>query len=274
MNLVKSQDSHRGCRDLQGWCALILRPKAQAQGLANEIKKLAGNPILMPTIELLSNPIAVSQRQHWQEAILRAEYLIAVSQGAYLLSPTEIRLSIQQNKNIKIVTMGRATSHVFEEQGQPPYFTPQPGTTSEKLLAEPFFMASNIANKEVVVLAGEDGRALIVDSLRDRGANVTKIVTYRQQKIKVDRKIVNQLINQQKFVIIATSLSMLKNFFDDLDTEQIEPFLLKPLIVVSARVAHAAKEYGFKQIFDAQGADTCSLIKALQCMAKVCDTEQ
>jgi len=274
MNSIESQGSHREGGDLTGWHTVILRPKNQGQELAEEIRKLGGKPILMPTIELLANPMAASQQQQWQEAVRQAEYLIAVSQNAYLLSPPEIKFAIKQNEKLKIVTMGRATSHVFEAQGHAPYFTPKPGTTSEKLLTEPFLMAKNMADKKVVVLAGEDGRALIVDSLRARGAKVTKIVTYRQKKVKVNTKIFSQLINQQKCVVIATSLSMLKNLIEELTNQQILQLTLKPLIVVSERVAIAAKEYGFKQIFDAQGADTLSFMKALQCMVKVCDTSE
>src|SRR5205823_2364089 len=111
----------------------------------------------------------------------------------------------------------------------PAVLFPEEHWNSEGLLALPEFQ--NIQGKKIALIRGENGRELLADTLQQRGATVTHIVTYRRTLPDLDPAPYKQLLREAKIdIIVTTSKEGVQHLY-----ELMGPLVTKvPLLVISA----------------------------------------
>jgi uroporphyrinogen-III synthase len=235
-----------GPESLKARGILVTRPREQAAGIARLIEDAGGRALLFPAIEIEDLPrAAVFDR-------LR-EFQLAV-----FVSPTAVSRALRHvaawPAGLRAAAVGGGTRRELERHGIANVIAPESGADSEALLALPEL--GEVAGKRVAIFRGEDGRALLGDTLKARGAHIEYVACYRRKRPhppfpEVDRK--------QIAAILVSSAEGLENLFTMLD-----PALLrsKPLFVPHARVAEAARAKGAHEVMTA-GASDAEMLDAL-----------
>lgn len=256
---------------LNNWRVIILRAPEQALSLMNAIKMAGGEPLTLATLEI--KPLAIPESD--LDIIEKVDVLFVSSQHAVHFAPHALWSKIAQQKKLKLLTMGKATSQALHEKGLSAFFTLPSGGTSEDLLGQPFLQEHAIKNKMVLLLAGVGGRTLVHDTLLARQAKVEWMKVYQQHNLKLELTALIQACKKiEKMAFIATSVNILNNFMSAITPEDRVWLYAKPLIVISHRIAQSAKEWGFKHIIISKGTDCEMLMLGLQNMQQICDTTQ
>lgn len=244
--------------DLQGLGILVTRPAHQADGLCELIEKAHGRPIRFPALEIAgpADPQAA-------KAVLRGvrgdDLLIFVSanavEHAFPLLPDTLP------GDLAIAAVGGATARKLEEMGLDPTLVPADRFDSEGLLALPALQS--VAGRRVFILRGNGGRALLGDTLTERGADVRYVEVY--QRLRPRRSGASLLKNWEQMVelVVATSNEILDNLFAMLGDEGGALLRATPLLVVSERMAAHAEELGVEQLVVAESASDAAVIKSI-----------
>lgn len=131
------------------------------------------------------------------------------------------------------------------------------------MLALPPFQ--NIQSKNIVIFRGQNGRELLSQTLRERGATVHAVETYLRCLPKIDKlELVNMWReNPLDAIIITSSLAFqsLITLFGEANLHYIQNL---PFIVVGERMEAFVKAKGVKNIIVALGAGDQELKVALQ----------
>jgi uroporphyrinogen-III synthase len=154
---------------LQGVGVLVTRPRAQAAELIELIQNNGGNAISFPVIEIVPRDKS------------------AIEADLARLPPPDIALFVSRNavahglgyaEGAIIGAVGPSTAAAIEAGGQTVGIQPDQGFDSEYLLAEPALQ--NISGKNIRIIRGHDGRELLADTLRARGATVDYLSVYER----------------------------------------------------------------------------------------------
>lgn len=259
-------------RPLWGWHIVILRSKHQARSLYEQIQVCGGEPILLPTIDIFPLTFSSQQLERDQNRLRQADLIFIASANVVYCLPEALLLLLQGN-NSCIVTMGKATTQTLAEKSIEVFFTAPSGSTSESVLEQSFLQMDKVSGKEIVLLAGEDGRTLLADTLSQRGAHIHWIKVYRQQPIKLNLKpFIASWRLQRDFCFVVMSHHSLENLLVAFPSEDLTWLHSQMLVTISQRIALKAKEWGFQHIFVAQGAHPEEIGSALQEMAQACGT--
>lgn len=239
---------------LKGWHVVIMRQPHQAQALVTLVESLHGCPIVLPTVDIIPCVLSNAVITAGCARIQNAAHIIVVSQNAIQCAP-KAWIEALQNSNAKTISMGKSTSQALAELNIPTFFTPEPGTTSESLLEATFLQTENIQGKNIVILAGEEGRLVLSKTLQARGAQVEMQLTYKQSKRHFDigAEIARWSLSEN-FILTAFSSHSLEFFLTDLSKSSRDWSVRQPLIVMGERIAAQAKEWGFKHIAIAKSA--------------------
>lgn len=240
---------------LQGIKALVTRPQPQA--LAQHLQHLGAQAICWPTIEIVAINDNHALKQQLKSAA-QADTLIFVSQYAVEIAFMLAKQHLMQFDR-QVLAVGQRTAERLQQQGLSQVVSPRQ-QNSEGLLALP--QLQQVAKQQIVIIAGENGRALLQDTLTKRLARVEKIAVYRRQLPKNDTGILQQnwpSIN----VLISTSADGLRHLVTLLQPLFAQMLFDKPLLVVSRNMLQLAQQLGFKQIIQAQAADDRSISTAL-----------
>jgi uroporphyrinogen-III synthase len=123
-----------------------------------------------------------------------------------------------------------------------------------------------VAGRRVVIVRGNDGRPLLGDALRERGAEVVYAEVYAR---RLPRRSTASLVrgwDQLVQVVTATSNTVLDNLFELLGAEGGDLLRRTPLLVVSRRMADHARASGCRQVYLAPSAHDQDLLEALCAM--------
>lgn len=254
---------------LKGWQVVIMRPSHQAQSLIEAVKSYGGAPYFLPLMEI--QPLALTATQCSQaKTMANLCYVIVTSANAVYCTPEEI-LNILRSRETPLVTMGKATTQALNEKDLRVFFTAPLGSTSETLLQQSFLNTEVVQGQTILLLAGEGGRTVLAETLKERGADIVWLKTYRQYNTPVDIVNLLQLWQEnQRYCFVATSSRVLASLRKLVSTEHFLWLQACPCIVVSERIALQAREYGFQHIFVAKAPHTDEILESLQEMAQLC----
>jgi uroporphyrinogen-III synthase len=235
---------------------LVTRPREQSATLAAYIAERGGIPFIFPTLEI----VPVEPVGGWQllfDQLKNAD--IAIFTSANAVREVMSRLPKLENHG-EIAAIGVATQMALADYDVKCDWLPMRDYRSEGLLALPIFQ--NMRDKKILLFAGEGGREYLQDVLSDRGASIEKIAVYRRECPHDDRLPLEQFFDSsQPKIIISTSMESLDNLLK-LSHGFGEPRDL-PLLVISQRMALAAKELGFQTILTAENASNEAIVAAL-----------
>ena len=157
-------------RALSGVGVLVTRPQSQSQDLVEAIEARGGTAICFPVLEIIPrDPTEVAARV---AALRDPDIVIFVSRNA-------VRFGLSCAARGLVAAVGPATAAALEESGRKADILPASGFDSEHLLAEP--VLQDVTDQVVRIVRGSDGRELLANTLRKRGALVEYLSVYTRR---------------------------------------------------------------------------------------------
>lgn len=214
---------------LDGHRVWLTRPANQNENWATALAEAGAEVDIEPllSIEEPDEPRQVN------EALVRAEntdILIACSANAVRWTR---RLRPEFAPVGELFAIGQATATVLEDIAGQPVMYPH-GTDSEALLA--LSAMTNVAGRNIALLAGQGGRTLLRDTLFHRGALVEKVTTYRRARRTLSNTRLKSLVDWADTIVI-TSGDALDHLCALLVDARVDPAGLPELVVPSQRTS-------------------------------------
>jgi uroporphyrinogen-III synthase len=145
--------------------------------------------------------------------------------------------------------VGKATAAALTEAGYRVDLVPRRRFDSEGLLALP--QLQQLAGSKVLIVRGEGGRALLGDSLRERGGDLVYAEVYRRSCPDVDPAPLLARWDREVDLVSATSNDILQNLRRILGAAGWPRLKHTPLLVIGERMIALAKEMGFETLLRA-----------------------
>lgn len=252
-----------------GRSAVITRPLAQAQPLAQRLTALGLPSVIFPLLEIL--PLADTG------ALQAALQDIAEFALVMFVSPNAIDAALPfipaWPVQVAIAVVGEGSrlrlAHHGLTQDNARIFCPAPG---ERMDSESLMRCLDIPalqGRKVLVVRGETGRNFLSDMLRQAGVHVRQLPAYRRQApaMTPDRqRMLQQLAHGQHDWLITSSeaLRVLRQQAQTLpDPSSLTRLLAQRLLVSHPRIGEVAAELDFRQVELTESGDD-ALIAVLQ----------
>lgn len=237
---------------------VVTRPREQAASLMQRLSALAVRPILFPCLEI--KPI---QPNGLLEQTIAAwstfDTILFISpNAAKLVAPHVSHLSSQP----QIAAVGTGTAAALAQYGMSVTIMPEQSFTTEGLLALTAFQ--HIEGKRIAIMKGEGGRELLVNTLRQRKAEVIEVPVYQRCCPRIDpAPLLQQLQRGAVHIILVTSGEALHNFNKLLGEAGRVYWQSTPLLVSSERLAQLAYTLGATHVYQAVNASDDALVQAI-----------
>ncbi|OQW91837.1 MAG: hypothetical protein BWK79_15995 [Beggiatoa sp. IS2] len=233
---------------------LVTRPTRQADHLCQLIEAEGGQPVRLPTIEIVDMEDNSALHACCTQLNL-FDLAIFISTNAVEKALPTLLAHGNLPAHLSIAAVGQRTAETLQRWGISALYAPAP-FNSETLLTLPLLQA--VQGKRIVIFRGEGGRELLAETLRQRGATVDYINVYR----RIQPPIPNWLADSKIDLIIVTSGESLRNLWALLAghvwLSQI------PLVLMSARLVAEARALGTcAPLFVAPEASDAGLLAAV-----------
>jgi len=252
---------------LQGLRVLITRPAQQSSGLAEAIQSAGGGSVRFPLLKIseITGPEHVARIRRLIQELDHYQVAIFISVNAAQYGRQWIsRYWPQLPTSLDLYAVGPATAAALAGLGRNVNH-PAAGMSSEDLLDMPGL--ADLQGKRVLIFRGEGGRELLAGVLSERGADVTYLEMYRREGPSGTADAFLQLIREKRVnVITVTSVQILDTLCNLVDIKNSGVELI-PLLVPSQRVAVLARQAGFTQVFNCNGATDSAIVTTLQDIA-------
>jgi uroporphyrinogen-III synthase len=218
---------------LQGVGVLVTRPRAQAAELVELIESKGGNVISFPVIDIVPR----------DDCAIEAD-LARLPQPdiALYISRNAVAHGIDYSQGAIKGAVGPSTAAAIEASGQTVDIQADRGFDSESLLAQPALQ--NVSGKNIRIIRGHDGRELLADTLRARGATVDYLSVYERARPNCSPKSLADVEtawrDQRIHAITVMSVQTLKNLIVLLPDWCKKRIADVPLVTPAARVIKEA----------------------------------
>lgn len=221
---------------LTGASILVTRPVHQAGPLITAIEQAGGSAWPFPVMEIV--PGSPGEANATAADLPAADIAIFVSPNAVQhglhLVPAGTRLA----------AIGSGTAGALAEAGRPADIVPENGYDSESLLAHAGMQS--VRGLNVQIFRGQDGRALLGETLRLRGAHVRYVEVYRRQPARPSARSLDELAAYWREpgidYVIAMSEASLEYLLELLPAACLQLLPAARLVSPSARVIKTTKD--------------------------------
>lgn len=240
---------------------VVTRPRRQAQLLCALLEKMGAHVVAVPVIEILPAP---SPEQVLAQIGACSDYDLMIFISTNAVRFGRDYLPAQDMSGVQIAAVGPSTARALGEVGLDCDILPPAGFSSEALLREPSL--NDVDGKRILIVRGSGGRALLGETLTQRGATVQYAEVYRRQIPPASRARLAKLIDANEIdVITATSVETLCNIEELVGEERAEALHQVKLLTASERVVKKAAQMGFnREVLLARAPDDESLVAALR----------
>lgn len=235
---------------LDGLKVLVTRPEHQAESLCRLIAGAGGEAIAFPTIDIV--PLAINLPDNYQ--LNRHDIIIFVSQNSVVNFDGELRAKLANN--VMIIAIGASTAKFLQAEGFDNVLQPSAPAGSESVLAMPALQA--VKGKSVLIVRGQDGRQLLAETLKKRGAETDYLDVYQRAMPTPTQACIEQALFAECMII--SSINSLLNLCQLIGEKNVKN---KQLIVVSDRIKQYAIEQGFNYIDVADDASDSAVMRQI-----------
>ncbi len=248
---------------LDGIGVLVTRPAAQSAGLIAAIEASGGRAIAFPAIEIV--PLGAA-------AVCDAAARLPTPDITVFVSPNAVEYGAEFAGDATIAAVGPATAQALAASGKPADIVPTVGYDSESLLEEQALQ--NVVGKNIVIIRGTDGRQLLGDTLRERGALVHYLAVYERIPATHDAAATAAVEADWRAgnidVVTVMSVATLDNLVELLPESCVERLAGTPLVTPAARVIkEVLKRYPASHPVLASGTGADSIVDAIAVAADV-----
>ena len=252
---------------LSNQIVLITRPIDQQQGLRDAIEQRSGSVLSFPLIDIA--PLEDNAEQELVKSRVQSldnyQLLIFISTNAAKYGAQWIdKYWPQFPVGVQVMAIGPTTAILVEELLASPSYLPDSGMSSEDLLF--LEILQQVEGMKIGIFRGKGGRELLAETLKNRGALVDYLEVYQRQPINYDEGEFCDSLRQTGVTSLTVSsgesLQLLSKLL--LSGDNKRDFSLLPLLVPSNRVAQQANDLGFTNVILCKGADSQSMIEALE----------
>lgn len=214
---------------LQGVGVLVTRPQQQSHALTAAIGREGGVAVRFATIEITArNAADVTEEAH---RLPKPDIAIFVSGNA-------VRHGIEHADDARIAVVGPASAEAVVAAGRKVDIMPNDGFDSEHLLT--LSDLYDVAGKRVRIIRGQDGRELLANTLRARGAEVDYLKVYDRslplyRTDEVDALLKDWLAGKINAVTVM-SVATLENLITLLPASALPMVTRTPLVTPADRV--------------------------------------
>jgi uroporphyrinogen-III synthase len=228
---------------LAGRGVVVTRPRELASAFARRIEGLGARAIVFPTLEIQALPAPAVLGE-----IARFDFVVFVSPSAVRVAQ---RMLPPWPRGARAVAISFGTKRELDAAGIAPVIVSSATADSEGLLAVPELQ--QMAGKRVLIIRGDDGRALLGESLAARGARVEYAECYRRLRPDTDpAPLLAAWRRGEVAAVIALSAQALANF---VDLTQGALGAATPFFVPHERIARRARTLGVREIVVAAPGD-------------------
>jgi len=248
--------------DLSNLRVMVTRPVQQAGPLIQQLQAAGASPWSFPLLEIV--PCASPQLDHLISHL--EQYDIAI-----FISPNAVRYGVEaviQRRawpdTLGLATIGKGSAQELEARlGRAADIVPSNGSDSETLLKNSALQ--NVDGKQILIFRGRNGRELLANTLRARGAQVDYAEVYERLRPKVDTTPLNTALQAGTLdVILITSNEAFDNLLNMVDPANLNALYQIPLVVIHPRQAERVRQLGFiHEPILAQDGSVNAIIKAL-----------
>jgi uroporphyrinogen-III synthase len=224
----------------------VTRPAGQAEPLCRLIEVHGGRALRFPTLAIV--PAAdVGPACALIDRLDTFQCVVFVSTNAVRYGLDLIRRRWNPlPETLDCLAVGQATARALADNGVTAWEPPGGGSGSESLLALPVLQA--VDGVRILIVRGAGGRELLGETLRARGAEVHYAEVYRRTVPAIPTDELLQYGAEGTLAaIVVTSVESLQNLYTMIDPAGRSTLLATRLVVVSARLAQAARQLGFRQ---------------------------
>lgn len=227
--------------NLKGLRVLNTRPAKQAKLLSRAINTAGGSSIDCPA--LVIKPKSSAWLGHLPK-LDHVAFAIFISVNAveccFKILPYKWPSSIQ------LIAVGDATAASLIQHGLQPHLIPALATSENLLNLKEL---EKVNNKTILLFKGEEGRPLIAETLRARGADLYIFDVYQRQLPHYDPQQLRFLWqNEAVDIILFTSQQAMFNLFHMFGEEAHAWLCQTPCLVISERLAKEAALLGIKKV--------------------------
>ncbi len=216
---------------LAGATLVITRPVGMSATFAARARALGGATIVVPGLSLRAAADATTARAALHAASAARIWIFTSPAAVRFAFPLAPDLAIAARA--RVLCVGPGTARALARRGVRA-LTPRTSSDSEGLLALPEL--AEVRGQRVALVCAPNGRDMISQQLRQRGAQVDAIHVYQRAAPRLTRHHFNALANASA--------------------------PLQTLVVSSARLAALARESGFVNIVEAASAIPDDLLEA------------
>lgn len=246
----------------------MTRPLHQAAGLVQALHERGLEPTAVPCLEIVP-PADVAAFQQALRRLSEADWLVFVSRNAVdQLIAGLAAASLRMPEFVSIAAIGAATRSALYAHGIAVAAQPLSGRDSEALLEHPAWQA--IDGKRVVIIRGQQGREALKEGFTGRGAQVEEIEVYQRVCPTAGSADIAAFLSEalESSVLTVTSVAVMDNLYT-LTPEKWRKVLLQcPLVVISERIARAARALGFTRVVVAGGVSDVAVANAVMALGE------
>ena len=259
---------------LAGLNIVVTRPREQAEKLAQRIEEAGGKATLFPLLDISpvldSQPLysLIKRLPEFDLAIFISPNAVRYGMAA-IMNADERKIGVSTEHHtalpatLQIATVGQGSARALHDYGITNVIAPQGRSDSESLLALPELQ--HIKGWHIAIFRGNNGREVLGNTLKSRGAKVEYVTCYQRTKPNQD---ITLLLSANPDAITVTSSEALHYLCDMmLDSMERKRLATLPLFVPHARIAETANNLGWSNIISTNDGDD-GLISGLIAWAK------
>jgi len=233
---------------LAGVGVIVTRPPRQSERFAQRLATLGARPIVWPAIVILPpEDTAALARAHARLGALDVAIFVSANAVEYG-APDPARWPT----SLTILAPGTGTAEALTAVGLPAARIPMTTNDSEGLLA--LTELRDVAGKRVVIFRGEEGRALLGDTLRERGASVEYVACYRRAAPAGGAQGLAKLVEGgSAHALTLTSAEGMRNLLGALPARARERLARIPTFAQHSRIVSEARAAGLDGHLSAPG---------------------